>query len=248
MDHREYIREVPGAATAFVFIHGILGTPNHFDDLIPLVPANCSVYNLLLDGHGGSVMDFARSSMGKWKAQVELLYERIRARYEKIVFVGHSMGTLFAIQMALVHPEQIPFVFLLACPVKLWLRPTMIVNSLRVALGKIDDTDPRQAATANATSIRTDRRLILYVTWAPRFLELLREIRLTSKLLPGLEIPVYAVQSARDEMVSKAAARVLEERGGISVMRLPESGHYYYSPADKATMQELFSSLCETYL
>ena len=248
MDHREYIREIPGAKTAFVFIHGIMGTPYQFRDLIGLVPADCSIYNLLLDGHGGSVMDFAHSSMEKWKAQVELTYERITGRYKTIVLVGHSMGTLFALQMVQAHSKQIPFVLLLACPVRVGLRPRMIANALRFALGKINAADPWQVATANATSIRPDWRLYRYVSWVPRFLELFREIRLTKKLLPDIKIPAYAVQSMRDEMVSPAASRILEEQSGIHVTRLPESGHFYYSPEDKKTMQELFLSLCKEYL
>ena len=30
MNHAEYKRMVPGADTAVLFVHGILGTPNHF--------------------------------------------------------------------------------------------------------------------------------------------------------------------------------------------------------------------------
>ena len=37
MEHREYRRIVSGADTAVMFLHGIVGTPNHFRDLIPLV-------------------------------------------------------------------------------------------------------------------------------------------------------------------------------------------------------------------
>ena len=36
MIHQEYVRKVPGADTAVLFIHGIVGTPNHFTDLISL--------------------------------------------------------------------------------------------------------------------------------------------------------------------------------------------------------------------
>ena len=73
MEHKEYVRIVPGADTAVLFIHGIVGTPNHFTDLISLVelvPEDWSVCNLLLDGHGGNADDFAATSMKKWKNQV----------------------------------------------------------------------------------------------------------------------------------------------------------------------------------
>ena len=53
--HKEYKRIVENSPKALLFIHGILGTPNHFAPFIPLVPENLSVYNLLLDGHGKGV-------------------------------------------------------------------------------------------------------------------------------------------------------------------------------------------------
>ena len=53
MDHIQQIREVPGAAYAVVFLHGILESPAQFADFMDSVPPYCSVYNLLLPGHGG---------------------------------------------------------------------------------------------------------------------------------------------------------------------------------------------------
>ena len=67
MKHKEYKRIVPEAETAVLFIHGIAGTPNHFKDFLPLVPKEFSVYNLLLDGHGGKTEDFSKTSMKKWE-------------------------------------------------------------------------------------------------------------------------------------------------------------------------------------
>lgn len=248
MNHQEYIREVPGAKTAFIFIHGIMGTPDHFDALIPLVSDGVSVYNILLDGHGKKVMDFTCSSMKKWRTQVEVLFERISPMYEKIVLVGHSMGTLFSIQTAVRHPEKIPFVFLLASPMQVGLRPVMVANALRVALSRIDESDPLQLATKNATSIQPDARLIPYVTWVPRFLELFREIADTRKLLPGLTVPVIAYQSHMDEMVSRKAAEILKDSGKVQVHVLPDSTHFYYPEMDKQTLLEGFSAACNTYL
>ena len=68
MDHSEYIR-VNSSETAVLMIHGIAGTPAHFRELIPVIPEDWAVYNILLDGHGKNVEDFGRSSMQKWKDQ-----------------------------------------------------------------------------------------------------------------------------------------------------------------------------------
>ena len=44
-----------------LFVHGIVGTPRHFDFLIDVVPSTVSIYNILLDGHGYGVRDFSRT-------------------------------------------------------------------------------------------------------------------------------------------------------------------------------------------
>ena len=44
-----------------LFVHGIVGTPRHFDFLIDVVPSTVSIYNMLLDGHGYGVRDFSRT-------------------------------------------------------------------------------------------------------------------------------------------------------------------------------------------
>ena len=65
--HRSYIHQPEHARKAVLMIHGICSTPRHFDWLLPSFDDSWAVYNILLDGHGGSVQDFAHSSMEIWK-------------------------------------------------------------------------------------------------------------------------------------------------------------------------------------
>ena len=74
--------------------------------------------------------------------------------------------------------------------------------------------------------------LLRYLCWTPRFVELLREIRLTRKLLPQLTVPTLAFQSERDELVSIRACRDLGKNSHITVIWMPESGHFGYKGAD----------------
>ena len=97
MNHSEYIRVSEDNKTAILMIHGIAGTPDHFRDLVPLIPEGWSVYNILLEGHGKEVRDFGAASMKKWKAQVAARLEEIREKHDRIIIVTHSMGGLFAI-------------------------------------------------------------------------------------------------------------------------------------------------------
>ena len=38
--NKEYVRIVEGSEYAVLFVHGIIGTPRHFDFLMDLVPSN----------------------------------------------------------------------------------------------------------------------------------------------------------------------------------------------------------------
>jgi esterase/lipase len=156
MPHEETVRLVDGATVAVLFMHGIAGTPNHFRTLLPLeqmIPADWSVYNVLLPGHGKKVEDFARSSMAQWKSYVNEIFNKLCDTHEKVILVGHSMGTLFSVEMALKRPEKIPFLFLIASPMVAGVKPFGVANMLKLGCGLLDMNDPIQEATSKVSSI-----------------------------------------------------------------------------------------------
>lgn len=241
MSHETYTRYIPGSRYAVLLIHGILGTPNHFEDLLPLIPENWSVYNILLEGHGGSVADFSHSSMEKWRAQALAAVDQVTARHERVVVVAHSMGTLFAIQAAIHDPNKIARLFLLNVPVRIKLTPTMAVNSLRLALG--DRRTEELKILHRRCSVALNKRLWLYIPWIPRFWELMLEGERVRKLLPLLKTPADAFVSMKDEVVQRRTRHDLPAAGNLAVHLLPESGHYFYPSADTALMQTRFAAM-----
>ena len=243
MQHRSFIRRVPGSDTAVVLIHGIAGTPAHFRNLLPVIPEDCSVFNLLLDGHGGSVLDFGRSSMEKWRTQASSQIEELTAQYAHVVLIAHSMGTLFAIRAALKYPDKIPFLFLLAVPTRPWVRFSTMLTALRVAGGNICPEDFRAIAMQNATSIAITWRLWQYITWIPRLLELLGQIRRTRALLPRLNTPCFTFQSLVDELVSFRSCKDLEPIPCIRNTVLTGSGHFQYGAEDTRLLQSRLAAL-----
>ena len=114
--HKEVNIIQKDADTAVLFIHGILGTPRHFDFLLPLLPGTWSRRAILLPGHGGSCRDFARSSMEEWKACCEKAFTELAAEHERVLLVGHSMGTLLSVYLAEKYPEKVGSIFALAMP------------------------------------------------------------------------------------------------------------------------------------
>ena len=243
MVHEAYVRYIPGSRFAVLLIHGIVGTPHHFEELLPLIPENWSVYNILLEGHGGSVADFSHSSMDKWRAQALAAVDQVTARHEKVVIVAHSMGTLFAIRAAIDDPEKIARLFLLNVPVRIKLTPTMAINSLRLALG--DRRTEELKILHRRCSISLDKRLWLYIPWIPRFWELMLEGKRVRKLLPLLKTAGDAFVSMKDEVVQRRTRYDLPAAPNLTVHLLPESGHYFYPSTDTALVQTKLAAALE---
>lgn len=249
MGHKETVRIVPGAKTAVLFLHGISGSPRHFRELLPLeglVPQNWSVYNILLPGHGGSVKDFGRSRMEAWKGHVQLVLQKLAETHENILIVGHSMGTLFALQAAKAMPEKVAGLFLVASPLYIHIRPSIVRDLLLLNFGAPEKDSPVVASIRRACGIRTTWKLWEYIGWIPRLLELFREIRLTRKLLADRSVPCVAYQSDWDEFVSNRSGKLLESNG-IDVFRLRDSTHFHYTQPDNLTVQKGFLDFVEKY-
>lgn len=243
MKHAEFKRIGEGR-TAVLLVHGILGTPRHFDPFMPLIPEEYSVWNLLLDGHGKTVRDFSKSSMKKWERQVAAAVEELAQTHERILIAAHSMGTLFAIEQAIRQPK-VTALYLLAAPLKIFVKSDMFLNAAKVYLNRIDEQKPLDVAAKNSLSMETDWNLIQYMGWVPRYLELFEKIRRTCVELPRLEKPCFAYQSAGDEMVAQGAAKQLARNPRIRVTVLENSRHFYYEQKDLEFLQKEFASFME---
>lgn len=246
--HRETISVLPEADTAVLFIHGIVGTPNHFRTQIPLeelVPEGWSVYNMLLDGHGGEVGDFSKTSMKKWKKQVREIFDALCRSHDRVVIAAHSMGTLFAVRLALERPEKVPFLFLIAMPMRPWVRLSGAVNCLRLVFGRIREDRPLEVATRNVCGVKTTRKLWRYLGWIPRYLELFGLIHEVEKKMGQLTVPCTAFQSEKDELVSNRSRRVIEKSGVMEIVELKGSTHFYYAPEDRQTVRAAFERQCK---
>ena len=238
MDHREYIRLVPESDTAVLLIHGICGSPAHFRHLLPLIPENWSVCNLLLDGHGRNVQDFAATSMKKWKAQVSRHLEQLRSSHRRVLIAGHSLGTLLAIEEAIKNSDKIEGLFLLNVPIYVHLPPATMLCAIRSALGM--DRYLAVKDMLDDCSITLTPRLWEYIGWVPRFCELLAQTTHIRKLLPNLEVPARCFHSVGDELVSRRSCPSLEAHPAIKLTLLPQSGHFQYKGEDLQLLQEQF--------
>ena len=248
MNHQEYRRIVPGAETGVLMIHGIVGTPHHFDNLIPLIPENWSVVNLLLEGHGHGAAEFGAASMEQWKAQVSRELDALLAYHEKVLIVGHSMGTLFAIQSAIDCPEKVAGLFLQAVPLRPYVHPKMTLASAKLMLDMGVEEDPLARALEKDSGVEVDLRLWEYALWPVRFVELLAECERIRHALPQLKVPTVALQSCKDELVSDLSIRDLEKNEYVRVVKMENAGHFGYEGEELETMLKEFESMIQSVM
>ncbi len=229
-----YIKDVEGCDAVVLFIHGFLGNPSHFNKFIELLPENISVYNVLLCGHGGTVRDFAKASMEKWKKQIEETVDLLVKKYSKIFVVGHSMGTLFSIEAAMRYPKQVKAIYLLQSPLKIKIKARAVWNSIKAIFSK----DSTSVAYQNAHSVKLNFKLWQYFGWIPRYMELRKESKIKRETLKQLEVPCTVFQAVKDELVSIKSVKYIPEKENITLYCLDNSAHFIYSPEDMDLMQK----------
>lgn len=243
MDHTSQIRLVPGAKNAVLFIHGIVGTPRHFSYVLPMVhavPEDWSYYNLLLPGHGGTVRDFSASSMKQWKQRAREVFLELSRTHDKVAVVGHSMGTLFALQFAVEFPDKVPFLFLLASPIRPFVHASGIRCCMRAIFAKAREDHPAEMAIVQAGGTALSKKLWQYIPWAPHMVALLAEAHKTEKLLPALRTKTIVFQSKKDEMVANRSGLILSRCSTAFVTTLEGSTHFYYPHQDAETILHAF--------
>lgn len=237
--HTEYKRIVDGSRVAVLMVHGILSTPNHFRDLIPLVPKDYSVYAMVTEGHCGTVEDFSRSSLEGWEKSVQVAVDELLKTHEEIYMVGYSLGTLLSIEQALKNP-RVTKLFLIAVPIKVRFRLRMIPMAFKIYSKKIKDNDIVTLALRESYGTTDDKNIFKYLGWIPRFLDLFKKIEETRKNLEKLKTNAIAFQSIRDELVSPKSVKILKKESKIRVESLEESTHFYYEKNDLERMKKAF--------
>ena len=242
--HVEYKRIVDGADKAVLFIHGIMGTPNHFRDLIPLVPENYSVYAMVTAGHCGTVTDFSNATLEKWEASVQRAVDELLETHNELYLVGHSMGTLFSIEQAMKEP-RIKKLFCISIPIKVYIRPRMIPMALKVYLNRIEDDDIYALSLKECYGVTDSRNIFKYLGWIPRIIDLFKLIKRIRKKLDKLNTPCVAYQSIPDELVSPKSIDILKRESNIRVEVLKNSTHMYYDPKEMDYLKEEFIKFLE---
>ena len=242
--HVEYKRIVDGANKAVLLIHGILSTPNHFRELIPLIPENYSVYAMITAGHCGSVSDFSHSSLEKWEVSVQKALDELLKTHKEIYIVGYSMGNLFAIEQAIKEPK-VKKLFCIAIPIKVRVRVRMVDIALRVYFNKYREKDMAARGCKESYGVTDSKNIFKYLGWIPRFFDLFKLIKRVRKNLNKLQTPCVAFQSMKDELVSPKSIDILKAESQMRVEVLDKSTHFYYESNNLEVLKKEFKHFLE---
>lgn len=233
MAHEAYIRQPENARQAVLMIHGICGSPRHFDFLLPLFDDSWAVHNILLDGHGGSVRDFSHSRMKLWQQQAEDALTRLSRQYDRILVVGHSMGSLLLLQRLARFPKILGCIFLnVPLHPKLGIRQAPMV--LRALFGTSRLDDPREQLFVQDCSIQLSKNPFSYLGWIPRFIELLVLCSHCRKSMVPLPVPAFVVFTQQDEVVSIRSKCYFEQDPSVTLLVTQMSGHGGFLPQEQA--------------
>ncbi len=107
---REFTLPGQGAngRTGVLLVHGLAGTPNEMRQLgRSLQGAGFEVHGVQLAGHCGSLDDLVATHWQDWIESVHAAAQRLRARVDRLVVMGLSMGAVLSLELAATRPELV---------------------------------------------------------------------------------------------------------------------------------------------
>lgn len=242
-EHAARFLESPAKKGLVVFIHGIMGSPRHFDILADYIfQQGYSAASLLLPGHGCSAREFASGTAELWENHVVAEIEKLSREYSDILLVGHSMGGLLALNAAVRLSGHVQGVIVIASPFRLAIFSAK-ANISRLKFIFSSKSNPIKAASIAVLSIKASPSLLWHI-FKP-FFELKKLMRSTERMLPDVRTHVTAIYSRSDELVSLSSLDVL--RSGLSgaafeQIILSDASHGYYPEKERALIEQALLS------
>lgn len=246
MKHTPFFIQVPGARVCVLMVHGFLGSPHHFDMLLPHIPADWDVCSMQLDGHGGVLRDFAHTSREKWEEQVEREIACVCDRYERVVIVAHSMGCMLTANaiVKLGLEQKIAGMLFLGAALYPKCDPPIVRTAIRMINCKPHGEDAGMAAARDCCGVEVYGISIWeFLSCAPRFLDLFAISRYTRKRIGSYDLPMIALQSYKDEVVGRRSIKPFEKNARARSEFLPDSSHFYYPPKDTERICGVFDGI-----
>lgn len=239
--NRPYYKKKPFSDKIVIFIHGILEGNMQFRNLGAIAyKEGYSIALLLLPGHGETGEAFAETHLDDWIQYVNHYIYQMQQKYNHIIIVGHSMGSLLAASYAAHFPGKIDAMVLLATPLTIKLKPRVMIGAVKIAAGKISKKDPYVIAECKAISVGKTKSYT-YIRWIPRYIDLLILIAYTKKQLRKIKIPVLIIHSKKDEFIASRTLKIVKQQlKNNNIVVLEDSGHFCYHASDIVKLELVF--------
>lgn len=235
-----------GNADAVIFVHGICGSPVQFRPMAEFMfNAGYDCKALLLPGHGSDASAFCRTPYGAWKNHITQSINATAKQYSRVFLVGHSLGGLLCLDYASTH--SVSGLVLINTPLAFKFSPIQITLCMRVLLSRQEKDNELLSAYRQSTGIDWRCKWYEYALLPGQFVNLLRQMRGTGKVLNDVNTPTRIVQSGKDESVRLKSARVLQAglpgvRG--EVLWLENSYHGYFPKEENRILLDAILCFC----
>jgi 2-succinyl-6-hydroxy-2,4-cyclohexadiene-1-carboxylate synthase len=229
--------------TATVLLHGFLGAPSAWDEVVALLGPGAEAHALTLPGHGPTPWSPAAAAAAgtTFEAAIDAFARRLPDRAH---LVGYSMGARVALGVAARHPERVASLVLVG------LNPGLTDEAERVARRAWDEALAQdleqkgleafvdaweklplfatQATLPETTRARRRAERLAHVpaalAWAQRTLGL-GAMPPLGAALAALAVPVHLVTGATDEKFTELARRVAAHAPAVLHTVVPATGH-----------------------
>jgi len=231
-------RKNPDSKGLVMFIHGFMGSPKQFTELINVAyEQGYSVAAPVLPGHGGTVKEFASSTYEQWQNFTDAETERYSEDNEKIYLVGHSMGGLLAVNTA-VNFDKVCGIMMIASPF-INTKTTPYTIKIRIKQVFSGKNNPIKKVYIENSGVPISPS-VMWSTAAPSR-EVKKAIKTARANLPRIKIPVTAVFSTADELISMQSSEILKDElinAPLTEVILTESLHAYYTEPEQEIIKD----------
>jgi len=220
----------PHADTVVLLIHGFTGSPSEFRRLgYYLQDKGYTVKAVLLPGHGTSPEDMIQTGFRDWWRGVKESFEELRkAGYKRIVPIGHSMGGLLSLKLAM--EEEVSGVVSLATPIHLGSRKVALAYILQFFVKYISKERPPGSERITSESLSYDR------TPVPCVVHLRKLLFHVKKKLDQVRVPLFIAQGEMDRLSLPRSAPFIYERVSSEQKEMkvyPNSSHGILLDSDR---------------
>ena len=225
-----------------LIIHGFSATHESVQVLLkPLRELGIPISLPILAGHGASSPEALRGlKWDAWMADAEQALEELLLQAERIIVVGHSMGALLSLNLAVRRPGKVDSLVLAAPAIKLVsvLAPGRPLHFAARFVSFFVKNWGLKSVFSGEHSLNT----MLHYEWAPTdaiisFFELIKKIR---PLLGSVRVPVLILHGCRENTVRPESASILyhqiaTDASAKSILWLKRSGHQLFCDCERET-------------